>query len=87
MIVFAVLAPEEDPRLATAISSHFKDNFLKLGPGLWFVAGDGTSVDVSNILGISTGDTGSVIVVSINSYYGRASTNTWEWLKVKMSKP
>ena len=87
MIVFVILAETDEPKLATAIASHFKDNFLKVGPGQWLVAGSGTSVDVSNILGITTGETSSGIVVSINSYYGRASTNIWEWLKVKLSTP
>jgi hypothetical protein len=87
MTVFVILAETDEPKLGTAIATHFKDNYLKVGPGQWFVAGGGTSVDVSNILGITTGATSSAIVLSINSYYGRASTNVWEWLKVKLSTP
>jgi hypothetical protein len=91
MTVFVILAETDDPRLATSIASHFKDNFLKIGPGQWFVAGNGTSVDVSNLLGITAGPTkgttDGAIVASINSYYGIASTNVWEWLKVKLSTP
>lgn len=87
MNVFVILADTDEPKLVAAIAEHFKDNFLKVGPGQWFVAASGTSVDVSNTLGITTGATSTGIVLSINSYYGRASTNIWEWLKVKLSTP
>jgi hypothetical protein len=85
MTLFAILAHDESSGLAVALAKHFPGDFLKIGTGQWLVAGKSTTVDVSNILGISDGSNGSAIVVAISSYYGRASTNIWEWMKVKLS--
>ena len=85
MTLFAILGHDENPKLEAALAVHFPDNFLKIGAGQWLVAGKGTSVDVSNVLGISDGSSGSAIVVSVASYYGRAASNIWEWMKVKLS--
>jgi hypothetical protein len=85
MTLFAILAHNDDPKLADALAVHFPNNFLKVGHGQWLVAGKGTTIELSNQLGISDGSNGSAIVVSISSYYGRASTNIWEWMKVKLS--
>jgi hypothetical protein len=88
MLLFAILGHNDNPALAAALNTHFPGNHLKIGAGQWLVAGkDTTVVDVSNVLGISDGTNGSGIVVSISSYYGRASQNIWEWMKVKLSTP
>ena len=56
----------------------------------YLVSFQGTSVELSNKLGITSEDPaaappmGSTIVTSVGSYYGRGSTAMWEWLKVKI---
>jgi hypothetical protein len=88
MLLFAILGHDDNPRLSAALTLHFPGNYLRIGNGQWLVAGGNTTVvDVSNILGISDGTNGSGIVISIASYYGRANTNIWEWMKVKLSAP
>jgi hypothetical protein len=50
----------------------------------------GTSVELSHALGISDPDkqvkslTGSALVVSIGSYYGRGPTTMWEWIQTRL---
>lgn len=83
MILFAVLSVPENVALDGAIAATFGDNSFKLIPGQWLVAANTTSAEVSNRLGITDGRNGSGIVVAIASYYGRASSNIWEWMKVK----
>jgi hypothetical protein len=88
MIVFAILSPTvSNPALEAAITTNFPNDWLKIGPGQWLTAGRGTAVDVSNLLGISDGKNGVAIIFSIASYFGRADTNVWEWIRVKLSTP
>lgn len=49
----------------------------------------GTSVELSNLIGITHPEhgkpstTGSAMVTTVNSYYGRGPTDMWEWLKTR----
>jgi hypothetical protein len=85
MALFAILAVSDDPRIAAAMVSVYPNDYLKVGPGQYFVSAKGTAADVSNALGITKGINGLGIVVTIANYYGHAGTNIWEWLKVKGS--
>lgn len=55
----------------------------------WLISYRGTSVELSNFLGITGFPEGgspsltSVLITSIGSYYGRAGSDMWEWLKVR----
>jgi hypothetical protein len=55
----------------------------------WLVTHPGTSVEVSQLLGISSQDpeakltVGSALVTLVGSYYGRGATTMWEWLKTR----
>ena len=55
----------------------------------WFVSFKGTTIELSHALAV-TGQpdgaphtTGSVLITSIVSYYGRGSAEMWEWLKTR----
>ena len=75
------MTPVENAGLATALEAVYPSKYLKVGPGQWLVASQGTANDVSNALGITDGKNGTGIVVSISGYFGRANTNIWEWIK------
>ncbi len=56
----------------------------------WLIKYDGTTVELSNKLGI-TGQApgepaplGSVLLVGISGYYGRGPTDMWEWLRTRI---
>jgi hypothetical protein len=87
MIIYAVLTPAENPQLEAVLGLQFPDNYLKIGPGQYLVAGKGTAIEVSNSLGITDGTNGTGIVLSTSSYYGRAGNNIWEWMRIKVSTP
>jgi hypothetical protein len=87
MIIFAVLVPGDNPALETALNTHFANEYLKVGPGQYLVAGRTTVIEVSNALGITDGASGLGIIFSTAAYYGRASTNVWDWIKVKLGTP
>jgi hypothetical protein len=62
---------------------------LPSGAG-WLLSYRGTTIDLSNLLevtGQAEGERspiGSTLLVPITSYYGRAPTDMWEWIRVKM---
>jgi hypothetical protein len=87
MIIFAVLTPGDNPKVEAAMGVSFSGNYLKVGPGQYLVAAKATAVDVSNTLGISDGKNGAGIVLSTSSYFGRAETTIWEWMRLKVSTP
>lgn len=55
----------------------------------WLIHYKGTSIELSNLIGITGQEKGvasaigSVLIVPFTSYYGRASTAMWEWLKTR----
>jgi hypothetical protein len=95
MPVFAVVPLVVDPSpLNKAVEEVFPnetDRFkLNNGKG-WLVVFDGTSKAVCEHIGItgqSPGDPvpiGSTLVVPFSSYYGRGSSDMWEWLALKLA--
>jgi hypothetical protein len=57
----------------------------------WLVRFPGTSVELSNHLGITGGPPGqtplgSALLVPVSSYYGRGPTEMWEWLKTRFEQ-
>ncbi len=81
-VVFRVTKPEE---MKAAIESKFPDDSFNLGNNEWLVSDKGTAKEVSDKIGISSeaSPVGSAIVFSMGSYFGRASTNIWDWIKAK----
>lgn len=66
------------------------EDFYELqGRSGWLVLFPGTSIELSNHLGVTSSEPqakpglGSVMITSVGSYYGRGSTAMWEWLKTR----
>lgn len=85
MAIFTVISDLDpsDTRLANAIKRSPPEvlQWFELPRGEFLVSYKGTSVELSNYLGISEGQNGSGFVIAVASYWGRASTDTWEWIK------
>lgn len=84
MGVFVVIPTRTDTaaQLDAAIRKWFdKGRSYRLPRGEWLVSHSGTSKELSDVLGITGGDSGSALVLSAFGYYGRASTDIWEWMK------
>ncbi len=62
---------------------------LALNQGQWLVvAGGTTSKEMSDDLGISTGLSGSAVVIAgTGGYFGRGNPGIWEWLKSRLGAP
>lgn len=94
MPVFAVIPLVVDSSLLDmAIEEAFPNvpDRLKLNNGRgWLVVFDGTSKSVCDHIGITgqpkgePGRLGAALVVPFSSYYGRGSSDMWEWLALKL---
>jgi hypothetical protein len=87
MNVFAVIALSDASLEAVgrAVTTTFPENYLEAGKMVWLVADPGTTVAVGTKLGIPTNAAVvGLLIVNFTSYYGRASANTWEWIKTKL---
>jgi len=59
---------------------------FRLPAGQWMISFEGTSRELSEKLGFNDENPSTVgVVFGINSYWGRASGDVWEWLSQKMA--
>lgn len=85
MVLSFVPNPALNAGVATAYAGS---SSLALSPTAWLVADSGalTTKDVCEKLNIKTGGISSAMVVKVESYFGFASPNIWEWLKIKAAE-
>lgn len=83
MGVFVIFNVSNAEAVRKAVNDAYSADFLEVAPGQFLIATNGTAMDVSNRLQITDGKNGSAIVFSMGNYYGRTSTNTWDWIKTK----
>jgi len=91
MSIFVVIATNSPDAVLDRVKSVYPDDHYIINDTVALVSSDGTSIDVSKNIGIvaeaGSKPVGSAIVVSIASYYGRASMDTWDWIKRKWESP
>lgn len=87
-VLFVVFSsrPDMDAPLEAAIQENYADNFFPLGRSRWLVVADSTAREVSNKLGITSDPSkiSSSQVFATSGYFGRASSETWEWIATKL---
>src|SRR4051794_5085024 len=91
MPIFVLLPQNEIAKAAlpAAVARAYPDANKSLANHNWLVAGKGTAQDVSANLGVTSKDdpsfasVGTVMVLEVASYYGRASADIWDWVKAK----
>ena len=89
MPIFVAIPQGDDARrkLPDAVKSAYPNAHYALENNTWLVAGTGTVQDVTAKLKIvekdqrAAGPTGTVVVLEVASYYGRASIELWTWVK------
>lgn len=87
MGVFLVTPINNPDQIATAIKGRFdRDAYAVPKTASWLVAYEGTTIELSEELGITDGSVGTGIIVPVSNYYGRAPTDLWEWLKNRMER-
>lgn len=93
MTIFAILLPTPNPQVAAAIAAAYPDNWLSITNTQFLVSSSGTAMQVSAKIGIADPNdpnkppVGTAIVFATSSYYGRAPTPVWDWIKAKLESP
>lgn len=86
--LFAVMADPANEKLSAALQRDFPENHILIRPGQWFVVASGTAKEISDKLGVTPGsEAGTAVIVTASGYYGRASSQIWEWVAAKVGKP
>jgi hypothetical protein len=87
--LFAILGQNNFEKIAEVLAAKYPNAYLALAPGQWLlVAGGKTAKEISDDLGISTGQTGmAVVITGTGSYFGLSSPDTWDWLKSRLGVP
>lgn len=85
-MIFAVIGVDKPELMGPAINKLYPNDSIIIGENQWLVVDYGTAKDVSDKLGVTNGPTGSAMIISMSGYYGRKSTNIWEWIKAKMAQ-
>ena len=90
MTIFVVLFPETQPALAEAIKATFPAAHLAINDKQWLVSTTGTVIELTAKLRIydaanpKAESTGNAVIFATSSYYGRAPSNIWDWIKSKL---
>lgn len=85
MTIFAILPAVPTPVLDDRIRKVYPNDSLQLAPNQWLVSGVGTAIDVSKLLGLVDPEAiANAVVIAMSSYYGRAPTPVWDWIKTKL---
>jgi hypothetical protein len=84
MAIFVVFRVSDPKKMEAAMLRTFPDDHIQVHAGEWLVSTSGTAKDVSDKLQVTPGnDAGAAIVFSMANYYGRATSEIWEWIKAK----
>jgi hypothetical protein len=90
MALFVVLLPHENPVVVASIKEKFSnDNYFEINSTQLIVSGKGSAQRISDMIGITSEDEksiGSAVVLAFSGYWGRASTDLWEWMRVKIEE-
>jgi hypothetical protein len=90
MTIFAILMPRAQPELAASIQSVYPNgDHFQLSDTQWLVSSKETVTDVSNKIGMTSPlpdfvPKGLGVIFATSSYFGRAPTTVWDWIKVKL---
>ncbi len=88
MAVFAVIAPEADPRLEPAVRDAFPDSFYKITETQFLVtAAKLTTNQVAEKLNSPGGKVGRVLILRFASFTGWHSKDMWEWVAAQSASP
>jgi hypothetical protein len=93
MTIFAVLMQVPQPNVIAQIEQHFKEEHLKISDTSYLISAAGTAADVSARLGVFDSNkpleppTGNAVIIAMSTYWGRAPTETWAWIRTKLETP
>ena len=87
MIFTVIVTREAAPgALKQLLDTRFSGDHILVTKDTWLVSGKGPAQNMSDQLGISDGSVANGVVASMGSYFGRAPSNIWDWIKAKLEE-
>ena len=87
MSLFLITPISNQAKVIASVKANFAGDFFEIpNTQSLLVHHSGTTKELSDKIGLSAGENGTGIIVSFSSYYGRASTDIWEWIKSRLEK-
>jgi hypothetical protein len=78
---------ENDEAVKSRFDAWPSGDYYEMGRGQWLLAFEGTSKELYNKLfpdnTTELPKLGGVVILGISGYWGRASTDMWEWITAK----
>jgi hypothetical protein len=88
MTIFVVFRVLDPAKMEAALNRLFPNDHLKVDDDEWLVSAVGTAKEISDKLGVTPGnDIGGAMIFSMANYFGRATTEIWDWIKAKAEAP
>ncbi len=88
MAVFAVIAPEPDPRLEEAVTREFEGRYFRIAPTQFLLSAPrATTSQVADRLGASAGKVGRVLILRLGNFTGWHGSDLWEWIAAQNVAP
>nr|VFK40818.1 MAG: hypothetical protein BECKSD772F_GA0070984_10756 [Candidatus Kentron sp. SD]VFK46664.1 MAG: hypothetical protein BECKSD772E_GA0070983_10786 [Candidatus Kentron sp. SD]VFK78173.1 MAG: hypothetical protein BECKSD772D_GA0070982_100844 [Candidatus Kentron sp. SD] len=81
MATFIVIQTVGDSGFDESVPKRFGERAFRLPNGDWLVAFPGTSEQLANELGIVQDETNNAVVLRFTAYWGRATPDTWAWMR------
>jgi hypothetical protein len=86
MAIFAIFRLANPAKVKDALERHYPGQFLEVAPSVFLLSAKGHPKDISDKLEISDGETGAAIIFRMATFYGRATTDIWDWITSKAEK-
>jgi hypothetical protein len=90
MAIFVVFRVQNPALMRAAVASAFPNDHMEIGNNEWLISAQGTAKEISDRLGVTDQPpgqptrAGNAMIFSMQNYYGRASSDIWEWIKTKV---
>ena len=86
MAVFVICRVGRPDLMRGLLEQEFPGNHHYLAHGQWLVSTTGTARELSDRLDKASPEAshGSAMILRVSSYWGRAATDTWEWMHDRM---
>jgi len=86
LFIVATTEPATDTFLKSRFADQFPDDHHEIGKGQWLASFEGTArglferlEDENSALPLN-----GCLVLAFGGYWGRASSDTWEWIRAKL---
>jgi len=82
-MLYAVVPLNPNPALAQHLRALEDKVYGEYAPKVYFVSYPGTTRELAAALNLHDGESGTGVVLPFSNYWGYASKDLWEWLRLR----